>query len=791
MKFSYNWLQELSGTRKTPEELSEFLTLRAFEVEEMSHVGGVPDEVVIGRVTRAEKHPDADRLRVATVALGMQGERIIVCGASNLSEGQMVAVALPGTILPSGDEIASTVIRGVRSEGMICSERELGLGTDHEGILVLPEHSEEGSLLSSVFRSDWVFDVKILPDRAHDCLAHVGLAREIAALEGRKIDYDYDGLCLPKTDGGGFLSVSLGADGKSKRYIGAFVRNISIGASPRWVIDRLKVFGMKSINSVVDATNLVMLELGQPLHAFDWDKLTGDSVKSVGPRYAKSGEEMVLLNGRKCELGSEDIVIADENHAIALGGIMGGLESAVTPETKSILFEAAHFDPVSIRRTRIRLGIESDASYRFEKGISQDLPERAMVRLLEIVKHIAGGEVVEIVDRVQSGDASCEVPFEGKSIADLLGINVASREIERELKLRGFSVERVGDHFRAAPPAYRLDIVSFADIAEEIGKAIGYDRIPVIAPLSKISSPVLDPMRDFQSKIRDNFVSLGYTETYNYSFYSERDAQSSRLDVEKHFFLENPLNADQALVRRSLIPGLLRNVAFNLKRFSNVQLFECGKVTEISQGKPSESVHVGGVFVFSGAKDENGFYAVKGVLSAAFGATGLRLDFRPENMLDSMWHPTRTAKILFRDTEDRIGTIGEVSPFVAKSFGISVRIFCFEVDLQKALLPATARNLEFVPFRKYPETLRDLSFFVPDRVLISDVERIIRSSGEGLVSNVELFDRYQDPIRGKSLAFHVRLSKESATVTSEEADNVMVQISESLERELGGSVRRE
>lgn len=788
MKFSYNWLKELSGTEKSPKELAEFLTLRAFEVEEVTPVGFSASNVFVGSVSSIERHPNADRLRVARVSLGERKKRTIVCGAPNLEIGQKVAVAFPGAVLPNGMEIRETEIRGVHSEGMICSEKELELGENHDGILVLSETAEVGKTLSDVLHSsDFVLDVKILPDRAHDCLSHVGLAREIAALEGREFDYDYDGLKLPETKGKVPFTVLLGAEEKSLRYIGVLVKNVSVGASPQWLVDRLGVFGMRSINQVVDATNLIMLELGQPLHAFDWDTLSGDENKTIGPRFAKSGEKLMLLDGKIYEFGNEDIVIADGEKTIALGGIMGGADSAVTSETKNVFFEAAHFDPAAIRRTRTRLGIESDASFRFEKGISPDLTERAMVRLLDVITHLVGGEILGIVDEQGKFPKVSPVVFSLPDIETLLGTEVSEREMKKALELRGFRVVEKGKNFSVTPPPFRLDVESTADIAEEIGKSIGYDRIPAEAPTFLLSSMANDPVRALETSLRDHMAANGFVETYNYSFYSETDAAHAHLSDDRHFALENPLNPDQALVRVSLIPGLLKNIAFNRRRFPDIRLFECGKVYESMSGEPRESRFFSGALFFSLVKNDDAFAPLKSEVFRLLNSVGVSVSFRPRTGDESLWHPTRTAEVIGAGGVS-LGTIGEIHPVVGKSFDVAGRVACFELDVRK-LLELISEVRAYVPIRKYPETLRDLSCFIPDQMLVTDMKRVILASGGGRVLDIELFDRYFDVEHGRSLAFHLRLGKEGGSLTGGEADEVVSNISRALEAELGVSIR--
>lgn len=789
MKFSYRWLKELSGTEKSPEALAAFLTMRAFEVEEVVPVGFSLPDIVVGEVLSVEQHPNADRLRVARVNLGEGNEKTIVCGAPNLEVGQRVAVALPGAVLPGGVAIKKTEIRGIASDGMICSEKELGLGENHEGILVLSETAEMGALLGDVLgTADSVLDVKILPDRAHDCLSHVGLAREIAALEGRVFDYDYDGLVLPKSKDEQLFTLSLDVEKKSLRYIGALVRNVTISASPKWLVDRLSVFGMRSINNIVDATNLIMLELGQPLHAFDWDAIAGAEKKKMCPRFAKPGESITLLDGKSYSLDVEDIVIADERQALALGGIMGGSESGVTMATNHVFFEAAHFDAVSIRRTRTRLGIESDASARFEKGLSPDLAERALVRLLEVVVHIAGGDTAHVVDE---GDSVVlqSIEFSPQAVTSLLGADVSAKEMKSILELRGFSVSSAEKKITATPPPYRIDVESVADIAEEIGKGIGYDRIESMAPSFLLAFSSEDPIRTHESSLRSHLSASGFTETYNYSFYSESNASWFHLDTGKHLSLANPMNPDQALVRTSLLPGLLNNVAFNGRRFHDIRMFELGKAYEWSEGSVAETRLISGAVRLSPKHDEvPPFGMLMSEMIRLLDSFRASYSIVPRQDADlSLWHPARTANICAADGE-RIGVLGEVHPLVMKNLGIAGRVAVFELDT-KALLSAIPGDSVFIPIRKQPETLRDLSCFVPLHTTVAEVRACILSAGRGMVLGAELFDRYVSPDKGRSLAFHIRLGRDDRALTGKEADAVFSDIVRDIEARIGGTLR--
>lgn len=790
MKFSYNWLKELSGTKKSPEELSEFLTLRAFEVEDVISSGGVPHDIMVGEVLAVGKHPNADRLRIATVSLGEGQERTIVCGAPNLLEGQKVAVALPGAMLPGGVEIREASIRGIDSSGMLCSEKELGLGANHEGILVLDERAVVGTLLSELLgHGDSVLDVKILPDRAHDCLSHVGLAREIAALEGNVLDYDMAGLSLGEERRSVLFDVRLDAKEKSRRYIGAMVRGVSTKLSPKWLSSRLETLGIRSINAIVDATNYVMLELGQPLHAFDWKKIAGKGRKTIGPRLANPGERITLLDGAQYKLSEEDVVIADEERALALAGIMGGSDSAVTEETTEVLIEAAHFDPVSIRRTRTRLGIRTDASDRFEKGISEDMAERAMVRVLEILTHIAGGEVMDTHDMAVSPIHAMRMTIASEEVSSLLGIQVSDDGIAQALELRGFGARAGENRVRVVVPPFRLDIESPEDVIEEVGKQIGYGRIESVVPLSALAPVSANVSRLLDARLLDASAANGFSEVYNYSFYSALDAERARLPIEKHYELANPLNPDQRYIRVSLVPNLLSNVFENAKHFDTVSLVENGRAYEMGDVPRERRLFSGILWKKDASEDGAIFFALKQLLVRVLGSVGLGMGLRvepDEESLEALWHPARTAKVFVSGM--RVGTVGEIHPMVSRAFGIRKRVAAFEIDREvlRGALPAE-RHFHEIP--RYPEVLRDVSFFVSPRLRVSEAEQVIREAGGEMVRGVELFDRYADEKEGVSMAFHIRLRKEEGTLSGQEADLVLERITGAVSDRLGGRLR--
>jgi phenylalanyl-tRNA synthetase beta chain len=788
MKYSYNWLQELSGTQKTPQELAEFLTMRTFEVDSLEEVGFDIDGIVIGEVMELEKHPNADRLRVAKINVGKEVLQI-VCGAPNIEVGQKVPVALPGTMLPGTIEIKQSEIRDIASYGMVCSQKEIGLGESHKGIMVLPESAKVGMLLKDFLNdTDFLMDIKVLPDRAHDALSHVGMAREIVALEGGELDYDYDSLKI-STSGSKEFTVSIESPHISKRYIGALICNVEVKNSPVWLKNRLKKLGVRSINNVVDVTNFVMLELGQPLHAFDWDMIAArsDGGKDIIVRYAEEGKIVQLLDEKVYTLEGGDIIIADGAKTLALAGVMGGTESSVTTETKNIFLESAHFDAVTIRKTRTHLGVRTDASDRFEKDLDSNLAEKAMVRALELLAHIAKGDQAQVVDTYPEIVSPNVLTFHIDAVRKLLGITVSEKDVVDALPRLGFGIKNQGSGvIEVTVPTYRLDIVYPEDIIEEVGKMIGYEAISPIVPLVPLAGVTQDAGRMLQRKLEDSACSNGFTEMLSYAFYSKQDAEATGMADVAYLELANPMNPDQALMRASLLPNMLKNIRENLKHQKSLQCFESGNVYYSSD---FQVVHESKMFVGAVVLEKNDgepFFVLKGILERMLHTLGIVSTYDTTENVGQYWHPTRTGDVFGVNGREatHIGRIGEIHPFVLEYFQIKKRVAYFELDYT-SLHKVLRENKLFAPLRRYPEVLRDTSLFVPAAVRVKDILDVITKKGQDLVLDAELFDQYFDEEKQmKSLAFHVHFGDKERTLEGTEVDALLEKIIASLEKEL-------
>jgi phenylalanyl-tRNA synthetase beta chain len=800
MKYSYNWLKELSGTKKDAQKVVDELTMKSFEVEGLEKIGGNLDGVVVGRILEIKKHPNADKLRIVRVDVGKEME--VVCGAPNIEVGQKVAVALLGTKLPNGMEMKEVEIRCVKSSGMICAEDELGLGEDHSGILVLDPKSKIGMpLVKAMEIEDYVLEMKILPDRSHDAQSHVGVAREIAVLEGRKFDYDFEGLKLPKVKSKK-LAVEIKDKNLCSRYIGAVVENIQIKESPQWMKNRLQASGIRAINNVVDATNYVMLEIGQPLHAFDRDKMESDIILV---RRANEGEEINLLDKGIQKLSNEDLLITDGKRPAALAGIKGARIAEIDDNTKNIVLEAASFNATNIRKTRTRLGIQTESSQRFEKDIDPNLTEKAMVRLIEIIEHIAGGKLEGVCDVYPQKVSAWKIKLDLEYANKLLGEKVAPNKVIEILQSLDMAVSKKGKFVEAKIPTFRLDLKTQEDLIEEIGRVYGYEKIKPEAPLVPISPAPVNEQRIFTRSLKNILAALGFSEVYNYSFYSQRDAGLAQLGSIKHLELANPINPDQALARISLIPNILKNIRENLKNFREFHIFEIGHVYwPNSTVLPEEKEMLVGAIVLEkkSAQEEkqdkrhqSSFFEIKSAIDGMMAQIGItdhyydNFNGSPIETPKSLWHESRSAEIKIEGSEETVGFAGEINPFVLAQFDIHTRVVMFEFDMQK-LFSISEGEREYVPIRKQPVVTRDISLVVDGNVRVDDILKIMQKAGGDMVLDVDLFDAIDFADNTSSFAFHITLGTDEKTLTGKEIDDTMHKITTELEKEQGMKVRR-
>ncbi|MEN8252440.1 MAG: phenylalanine--tRNA ligase subunit beta, partial [Patescibacteria group bacterium] len=612
MKFSYNWLKELSGTTKNVDEIAELFMTHSFEVEGIEDLSKGLDKVVIGEVLTKEKHPDADKLNVAMVNVGDE-ELQIVCGAPNLEAGQKVPVALVGAVLPDGDngfEIKKSKIRGVESNGMICAQDELGIGTDHEGIVVLSEDAPVGEHFAKYAElEDTIIDIDILPNRGHDALSYQGIANEIKAFEGNIESQTHPN---PLPEGEGEFHIQIDTQ-KCSRYIGIKIKGIEIKESPKWMQARLKASGIGSINNIVDITNYVMLETGQPLHAFSADK-----AGQIGVRQAKEEEKLTILDEQELELDSKDIVITDGEKSIALAGVMGGLDSAINDSTKDIILESASFDSSSIRFTQRKYNLQTDAAYRFERDIDPNLAEIAAARAAELIMEFADGTVESVSDIYPKPVTSWSIELSPQKVQKLLGVEIAVEEMKNILERLDMDVDVTENAIIVTVPTIRIDLKAQEDLIEEIGRMYGYDKIKPKALEELVQTPNKNEQRFFERTLKDIFVHGGFDEVRSYSFYSRDDAGAIGLQDENHIALMNPMSPEQAIMRRTLMPNLLHFAKKNFSYFNKVNIFEIGRIYDpVQDVLPDEKLVLGGV-VASKESDGSQFFELKGIIETLF-----------------------------------------------------------------------------------------------------------------------------------------------------------------------------
>ncbi|MFO7807413.1 MAG: phenylalanine--tRNA ligase subunit beta [Candidatus Moraniibacteriota bacterium] len=785
MKFSYNWLKELSGTKKKSEELCQMVMLKGFELEEKESLAKTFEGFVVGKIKSVRKHKDADKLQVALLDLGSYGgDTQIVCGARNIEEGQRVPVALPGSILPQSKlEIKETKIRGEKSKGMLCSESELGLGKDSSGILILEENLKPGvNLVDALALKDEILDFDILPNRAHDCLSHQGMAGEIAAMEGkglkRKSTKESFKNLKKKS---GQLEIQIQDKKLCPRYMGAILEKIKIKTSPSWMQARLIASGLEPINNVVDITNYVMLEIGNPLHAFDAKEIAGEGGKTILARRAKKGEKLTLLDESELELSENDLVIADNEKPLALAGIKGGKNSGISSQTSSIILEAANFSAYSIRKSRQKHSIQTDSQARFEKGISPVLVEKAIQRAVELLEEYAEGEVKEIAEDNSGSKKEQVIDFDFNTIEKLLGKKVPQKEALKILKNLGFEIEiKDSSKGKARVPYWRLDIEGGNDLAEEVGRIIGYEKIKPVPLKVEIKEPVRNRERELEWEMKDILAGLGFDEVINYSFYGEEEVNDGKIK-EKHWELENPIASDQNLMRQTLLPLLVNNTAKNRKNFDKFSLFEIGRVYRLDKDG-SEKLKIGGVCFDKNISKDKLFYQSKGKLEVFLeNLTNKKAVFlRPKQSPNNFFHPHRAADIFIND--QLIGVMGEFNPELAKKYKVKEPFCLFEMDFNE-IFRNIEETREFQEIQKLPSVQRDLAMFVDPQASFAEVKEIIKKSGGKYLQEAELFDIYMDEKNNhKSFAFHLRFYNPEKTLTGEEADRFIGNIIEKLEK---------
>ena len=821
MRVSVNWLKELVEFDFSPEALADALTMAGFEVEDIEDRQSWAEGVVVGRVLQREAHPDAEKLSVCTVDIGAAEPSTIVCGAANVGADMCVPVATVGSYLPKVDlKIKPRKVRGMLSAGMICSLSELGLSKESEGIHVFDEgRFQSGDIQPGqdvrpiLGLNDFVLDVTSTANRA-DALSLVGIAREIAAITGNPLKLPTTGELKGSEKDLEGASIALSDPKACPIYMGSVLEGIKIAPSPAWLQQRLVAAGTRAINNVVDVTNYVLLEWGQPLHAFDLDRLTevaGSGPVTVGVRYAKAGEKLVTLDDKERALAEQTLLITANDAPVALAGVMGGAETEVTDSTKRVFLESAYFDSAVIRRSARSQGLRTEASARYERGVNPAELKLACDRALQLLIETTGATLVgHDEDRTEVGKISPtrEVSLRLSRINQILGAVVDGEgtklldkaTVETLLdKLGCTAKENDGDSWTVTVPPYRYrDLEREIDLIEEVARLYGYDSFDKTLP-SQTSQGYLSQGAALSRKLRAAFRGAGLTEVIHYSLTSPSS--------ERQVVLENPLFTEYSALRIDLLDGLIDAFELNVNQGNGaLNAFEIGTVfnkpDENPEGDPIESIKVSGIvggdarrgrWVTSDKETPMSWYEAKGVLECVFDNLGLSVDYRADEG-DERLHPGRTAGLFVRG-RTKLGTFGQLHPELRRERDLPDEVYVFELDLavlEMCLTGKSGKAVKFAAYSTYPSSDRDLAFFAPVEVTVFDLQRSISKSGGKLLDSVVLFDEYKGkgvPEGQRSLAFRLVYRASDRTLTDKDIDPVHEKVRKGLEKAYKVSLR--
>lgn len=797
MKFSEQWLREWVSPQLGVQELADQITMAGLEVDAVEPVAAAFSGVAVAEVVGKQQHPDADKLNVCQVVDG-SGEQIqVVCGAANVAIGQKVAFARVGAVLPGdakngGFKIGKAKLRGVESHGMICSASELGLAEEtSEGILVLPDDAPVGEDFRAwMGLDDHTVEVDLTPNRG-DCLSLKGLAREVGVLNRLALTAPVIEAVSATHDE--TFPVRVEDAERCPRYIGRLVKGVDVtAATPLWMIERLRRSGIRSIDPVVDVTNYVMLELGQPLHAFDRDNLHG----AVVVRLAREGEQLVLLDGQQIALGASTLVIADERGPLAIAGVMGGESSGVGPATRDIFLESAFFSPLAVAGQARSYGLHTDASHRFERGVDPRLTREAVERATGLLLEITGGEPGPLVEVFSDAHMppEREVTLRAARLEQALCKSLPSEEVQDILERLGMAVSTTEAGWLARVPSWRFDIAIEEDLIEEVARIHGYNRLPVRRPAARLALRPDNETRTPLARLRRQMVARGFQEAITYSFVAP-ELQQALLPDAVSPRLANPISSDLAVMRASLFPGLIRALEYNLNRQqTRVRLFEAGLVFRGDLEALEQTPMVGALVCgtrspegWAGDRDKVDFFDLKGDLESLMALGGEDDAWRFEPGEHPALHPGQSAQVVFRG--DPVGWIGGLHPAVKAELGLKTEVFMFEVR-QEALthgsLPA------FEPLSRYPEVRRDLAFLLDERRSVQSLLDCVRQKAGQWLQELRLFDVYQGKgvaEGSKSVALGLTWQHPSRTLNDEEINQLVDAIVAESQQHLGAELR--
>ncbi|CAG36152.1 phenylalanine--tRNA ligase subunit beta [Desulfotalea psychrophila] len=814
MKFTLNWLQKyVDTTGLTPTEIADKLTMLGLEVDSVAPIFEELAALKTGLVISCEKHPDADKLSLCQVQVGDDTHQI-VCGAPNVREGLAVTVALPGAVLPGNFKIKKSKVRGIASAGMLCSERELGIGEDHDGIMELPEGMAHGQrFIDAMELSDTFIEVDLTPNRP-DCASVIGTAREIAGKIGRPLQIPVKDRQIEAESRD--FSVEVESSELCPRYTAKLIKNVTVGKSPWWLRKLLVSVGMRPINNIVDITNFVMLEYGQPLHAFDFKKVAGNKIVVRLPR--ENETEITTLDGTKREISAEMLLICDADKPIAVAGVMGGANSEIDAESTDILLESACFNPVSVRKTARNLKLPSEASYRFERGVDPGGVVNALDRAAELIAEIAGGALCsEGIDNYDGKKAVEVQRFSISRTSSLIGVEFSGEELTAMLTSIEMVVEKDPENediLLVTAPTFRIDIEREADLVEEIARIYGYDNVPTATPLVALSYPEQDDDRLKRYPLALKLTRIGFNEAINYSFVTAQHADMLQLSEQdyrrKVVTLLNPLSEEQAVMRACLLPSLLENVKRNISfQKTAVKLFEIGKIF-LAQGEdvqPIERQCITGVLSGNKFGESSSLYFksanvdifdAKGTVEFILSEMGLtdlanneKIEFTvpPEGAREPF--STQDYALTIHLGPNVLGTIGKVEEEVLKSFGIKHEVYYFDLNFD-ALCALSPQTKAFSSLPVYPAVKRDIALVVPASISAGELLATVRSSRDKLMEYAEIFDVFEGGKiqKGyKSVAVSITYRSQTKTLTEKNVEKSHSKIVSLLTDRFGGSFR--
>ena len=792
MLISLKWLRTIVDCDAPPDEIAHRLTMAGLEVEAIEPFQFGLERVVVGRIQNIEQHPHAENLKVCKVQIPDHTLEM-VCGAPNVAVGQIVPLALDGACLLDGEEVRSTEIHGVLSQGMICSERELGLGEDASGIMVLDSNLQLGTPLAEALElDDVIFDIGITPNRA-DCLSVIGIAREVAALFGAKMSPPTISLRETGPQAETLSSITIEDPDLCPRYAARIVQNVTIKPSPLWLRQRLEAQGVRAINNIVDVTNYVMMELGQPLHAFDYHRLQENRIVV---RRARPNETFVTLDGQNHQLGQDMLLICDASQGVAVAGIMGGLNSEITPETNTVLIESAYFQPTGTRRTAKGLGLSTESSYRFERGVDPEGVITALDRAAQLMVELGEGELAKgRLDVYPLPITLKPIELRVSKTNRFLGTEFSREEISKHLESIQLEVSTAGEDLLVVnPPSFRADLTREVDLMEEVARLAGYDLIPSASPMARLASTKPAEDQVIRQHSKQFLASLGFCEIVSYSFISRQAIELLRLredDQRQQLLpLRNPLSEDQAVMRTSLVPGMLETAAANQRQNNfNLRLVELSKVF-FPRGKeelPEERFNLCGLL--SGMRRPSAwneptqtvdFFDVKGAVEALFMDLGIR---------DVRWSKKDPAPYLNPEVATRIfvadahlGDVGEIHPIVLESFDLKGPVYLFDIDFDLLMEKAVSVK-KFRPLPRFPAVNRDLAVVVSESVAAQDLLDYLEEHRPQYAEHISLFDQFHGKQVGearKSLAFRITYRSTERSLTDLEVNEIHTELSQKV-----------